>query len=88
MGRTKEACENLIAVADRFPKLPTILYNLACYSCRLGHMEDARKLLEKAIQHGDAKSVKLMALDVPDLEASLLKQFPRRIFIALWPNHK
>jgi len=68
MGRTKEACENLIAVADKFPKLPTILYNLACYSCRLGHLEDARKLLEKAFKYGDPET-KLMALADRDLEA-------------------
>jgi len=68
LGRTKEACENLIAVADKFPKLPTILYNLACYSCRLGHLEDARKLLEKAFKYGDAET-KLMALEDRDLEA-------------------
>src|SRR5258708_7092119 len=68
LGRTMEAWQNLIAVSEKFPKLPVMLYNLACYSCRLGHLEAARKLLDKAIQHGDAKSIKLMALDDPDLK--------------------
>lgn len=44
-------------------------YNLACYACVLGRVEDARRLLERAIElsgkHGD--EVKLQALDDPDL---------------------
>ena len=43
---------------------------MACYACVLGRVEEARRLLERAIEvsgkHGD--EVKLQALDDPDLE--------------------
>jgi hypothetical protein len=59
----------LLPALDRFPKEPTIPYNLACYACVLGRVEEARRLLERAITisgvHGD--QVKLQALDDPDL---------------------
>jgi len=62
LGRATEAWQNLIEASARFPKDPSILYNLACYTCRWGKIDDARKLLEKAFQHGDAKALKLTAL--------------------------
>jgi len=68
LGRTREAWENLIAVSGKFPRMPTILYNLACYSCRLGHLPEAKRLLEKAFEIGDARELKLMSLEDPDLE--------------------
>lgn len=68
LGRTKEAWEHLVAVAEKFPKLPTILYNLACYACRLGHLEDSKKLLAKAFEYDGGKDLKKMALEDPDLE--------------------
>jgi predicted Zn-dependent protease len=34
----------------RFPKLAVIPFNLACYACRLGRNEEARRLLDHAIQ--------------------------------------
>ena len=52
----------------RFPKEPTIAYNLACYACQLGDLKAAWALLEKAFAVGDAKNLKLMALDDPDLQ--------------------
>lgn len=68
LGRTREAWENLLAVAEKFPREPTILYNLACYSCRLGYLPEALKLLEKVFEDSDAKRLKLMALEDRDLE--------------------
>lgn len=43
-------------------------YNLACYECQLGRLEQAKSWLEKAFGVGDPKKVKLMALEDPDLE--------------------
>ena len=68
LKRTKEALENLVGVAETFSKEPTILYNLACYCCCLGQLSEARRLLKKAFRYGEAKSMKLMALNDPDLE--------------------
>jgi hypothetical protein len=44
-------------------------YNLACYECQLGRLEQAKQWLEKAFLLGDARKMKRAALDDPDLEA-------------------
>ena len=40
----------------------TLQYNLACYTCLLGNVEEARKLIEEAIELG-GDVVRLRALD-------------------------
>ena len=67
MDRTAEAQENLRPAVEEFPTKWEICYNLACYACQLGEMDEARAFLERAIALGDAEKVKLMALDDPDL---------------------
>jgi hypothetical protein len=37
----------LIPVIDKFPNEWLMLFNLACYSCRLGKLEEAMQWLEK-----------------------------------------
>ena len=44
-------------------------YNLACYECQLGRLEQAKNWLEKAFKLGDPKKIRLMALHDPDLES-------------------
>src|SRR6185369_10423391 len=70
LKRTVEAEVLLLPALDRFPDEPTVPYNLACYACVLGRVEEARRLLERAIEvsgeQGD--EVKLQALDDPDLQ--------------------
>lgn len=66
--RTQEAFDLLLPVADKFPKVPFIPYNLACYCAQLGRLEDARKWLMRSYETGGANAIKLMALDDPDLE--------------------
>jgi hypothetical protein len=45
----------------------TLHYNLACYACQLGDMEEAKRRLSIACKmHGEFKA---SALDDPDLEA-------------------
>jgi len=68
LNRTAEARDNLLPVLDKFPDEPTLRYNLACYECRLGHLEQAKDWLEKAFRIGDAWKMKSMALEDPDLE--------------------
>ena len=67
MKRTLEAFDVLSPVARRFPSEPTIPYNLACYTCQLGRRAEAEGWLTKAFALGNAKEIKLQAMDDPDL---------------------
>jgi hypothetical protein len=61
--------DNVIAnLVDKFTDDPIMRYNLACYECQLGRLEQAKNWLEKAFTLGDPKKIKLMALQDPDLE--------------------
>lgn len=42
------ARETLTEAMSRFPKESIIPYNLACYECQLGHLDEARAFLKKA----------------------------------------
>src|SRR6266853_3478079 len=68
LNRTAEARDNLLPVLDKFPDEPILRYNLACYECRLGRLEQAKDWLEKAFRMGNANQMKLAALKDPDLE--------------------
>ena len=57
----------LLEALEKFPNDAMITYNLGCYACQLGAMEDAKKFVGDAIKL-DSK-YKLMALDDPDLES-------------------
>ena len=67
-GRTQEAYDCVKPVLDRFPQTPALPYNLACYACQLGILEEARSLLEKALALDAGQKLKLMAFEDPDLE--------------------
>lgn len=68
LKRTKEAWGVLIPVADKFPDIYLISYNLACYSCQLGNLKEALQWLEKAIDLAGKRDIRLMALEDLDLE--------------------
>ena len=68
MRRTQEARDLLLPVVDRFPDEPLMRYNLACYECQLGRLEQAKQWLSRAFAIGDAPKLKLMALDDADLQ--------------------
>jgi len=68
LKRTQEAWNVLSPVAHRFPAESTIPYNLACYAAQLVNVIEARDLLAQAFKLGDAKEMKLAALNDPDLE--------------------
>jgi tetratricopeptide (TPR) repeat protein len=67
-GGIEPARELLLGVVEKFPREWTICYNLACYACQLGNPEEARGWLAKAFARGEARALKRMALDDPDLE--------------------
>jgi tetratricopeptide (TPR) repeat protein len=82
MGRSKEAYDLLFPALEKFPDDWSIHYDMACYACVLGNLKEAWTRLEKALDLSDliqfskwepkkisnAKSVKLLALEDPDLE--------------------
>jgi len=68
LERTAEARDNLLGVVDKFPEDAIMLYNLACYECRLGRLEQARHWLRAAFDSGDTQQLKPMALKDPDLQ--------------------
>ena len=68
LKRTAEARDNLLPAVENFPEDAIMRYNLACYECLLGRLEQAKDWLETAFRLGDARTLKLMALDDPDLQ--------------------
>lgn len=67
LKRTKEAFDNLVQVADTFPKLYTVPYNLACYCAQLGQLKEAEDWFKKAILIDD-KQVPKLGIEDPDLK--------------------
>jgi len=57
----------LVEAVERFPGDAMSHFNLGCYSCQLGDIEQAKMRVGKAIEL-DAK-FKLLAIDDPDLES-------------------
>lgn len=68
LGQTQEAFDLLHRQAARFPGIMTIPYNLACYSCQLGQLDQARQWLKQAVQVADKTAVKSMALKDKDMQ--------------------
>jgi hypothetical protein len=66
---TEEAFELLGGVVEKFPNEELPAYNLACYACQVGKLDDARRWLKKAMQVGRAVSVKAKALKDNDLKS-------------------
>jgi predicted Zn-dependent protease len=76
-GGSEQAAFNVLRPAsEKFPEEPTIPYNLACYICQLGNLDEARKWLKRAFAIGDKKQMKLMALNDSDLKP-LWEEIPR-----------
>ena len=72
LGRTQEAKDLLLSVADSFEANSTIPYHLARYCARLGQIEQAKEWLGKALLAADgleaAERLRKMAQEDPDLE--------------------
>lgn len=68
LKRTQEAWDLLFPVAEKFPKDPTIKYNLACYATRLGRLWEAEQWLKLAFTVGNESELRAMALQDADLK--------------------
>ena len=68
MVASKKAKVVLDEAAKLFPDDSMIQYNLACYCAQLGQLDAAQGYLDKSYELGDAKQIKLMALDDEDLK--------------------
>jgi hypothetical protein len=66
-GTVEAAWEVLRPAADRFPNHELIPFNLACYACQMGRLEEARQWLKQAFLAGDRKAVRTLALLDEDL---------------------
>ena len=67
-GDLERAKAVLLEAAKLFPDDDTVQYNLACYSAQLGQLDVAQEHLHKSYELGDAKQIKLIALDDDDLK--------------------
>ena len=68
LKRTQEACDALKSVVEKFPEEQIMRYNLACYACRLGRLEEAMHWLKQALALPGKKDILQLALEDPDLE--------------------
>lgn len=67
-GGILQAREILTKAQSMFPDENLIPYNLACYECQLGKLDEAWQWLQKAIAIGDIRQMKKLALADPDLQ--------------------
>jgi Flp pilus assembly protein TadD len=67
-GGLQKAWDALVPAAKKFPKEPVIAFNLACYACQLGQLDEARAWLDRAMKTGGRDKIKLMALLDEDLK--------------------
>ena len=67
-GGVEKAKTVLLEAAKLFPDDDMIQYNLACYCAQLGQLDAAQEHLSNSYEVGDARQIKLMALDDEDLK--------------------
>jgi Flp pilus assembly protein TadD len=67
-GGVEKAAVALRPAVEKFPKEATIPYNLACYACQMGKLDEARAWLSEARKRGGKRKVHMMALNDSDLE--------------------
>jgi hypothetical protein len=68
-GGVEKAFEALRPAFEKFPKEPTIPYNLSCYACQMQQLEEARVWLRRAMAITNKEGIKKMALADSDLQA-------------------
>lgn len=68
LGRTEDAFQVLSSVIEMFPDEYLPAYNLACYACKTGRLDEARHWLRNSIEVGGRERVKATALRDSDLE--------------------
>jgi len=67
-GGLQTAWDALLPAFEKFPKEPTIPYNLSCYACQMGRLDEARQWLQRAVKIAGEEKIKFMALNDDDLE--------------------
>ena len=67
LHRTQEALDTLKPLAQRHPEDPLIAYNLACYACRAGHLDQAWHWLSAASKTSAPAKLCHLAGQDPDL---------------------
>jgi Flp pilus assembly protein TadD len=67
-GGLPQAWEALVPAAEIFPKEPVVAFNLACYACQMGQLDEARRQLQRAVKCSGDDKIKRMALEDSDLE--------------------
>ena len=68
IGGVDKALAFLEPAAQQFPDEPVIAFNLACYACQLGQLDEARRWLKRASEIGGEKEMCAMALADEDLK--------------------
>jgi len=68
LKQPEEAYETLADVAEDFPENAAIPYQLACYACEIGQIDDAWNWLQNAFNGGDSKELRGLALKDPALQ--------------------
>ena len=66
-GGIEQAWNLLLPAAEKFPSEGVIPYNLACYACQLGQLDESRRWFKIARRAGKAETMKTMALKDEDL---------------------
>ena len=66
-GGLQAAWDVLLPAVEQFPEEPIIPYNLSCYACQLGRVEEARQWLQRAVRVAGKEKIKFMALNDDDL---------------------
>jgi len=67
-GGLQAAWDALVPAFKMFPREATIPYNLSCYACQMGQLDEARLWLDRAIHVSTKERIKIMALSDADLE--------------------
>ena len=67
LNHTGEAYDLLKLVVKRFPKDVLMHYNMACFACKLGNLEEAWRWLVKTFELDAPKGLQSFALQDPDL---------------------
>jgi len=68
LKRTQEAYDIIKPVIGKFPAERIMCYNLACYACQLGKLEEAMEWFQKTILIPGKENIRDMALSDKDLE--------------------
>jgi len=68
-GGVERAWDLLRPALEKFPNESVIPYNLSCYACQLGRLDESRKWFKLALRTGTPEAIKQMALQDEDLRA-------------------